>query len=57
MSLITLMLSDTDEKKLLSTVVIFVCLFLHKKIRLNHMDYFNNVFTFLGLKGRNLIAV
>jgi len=57
MSLITLMLSDTDEKKLLSTVVIFVSLFLHKKIRLNHMDYFNNVFTFLGLKGRNLIAV
>ncbi len=59
-------LTDTEEKKLLNKVVIFV-FFLHKKyspsfitLRLNHwchMDYFNNVLTnFLGLESGSCIG-
>ncbi len=59
--------SDTEEKKLLNKVIIFV-FFAHKKfsrsfitLRLDHwchMDYFNNVLTtFLGLERVSCFAV
>ncbi len=59
--------TDTEEKKLLNKVIIFV-FFVHKtysccfiNLKLNHwchMDYFNGVFTtFLGLECGNSVAV